>query len=126
MFPQGAERKTRDEERRAAKRKMAAAGRKKLDDLYHPNIERSEFYAMADLNKPPLLFTPAEDLDRLPPMELGCFYNSGIGTEPKLDDDARSERASSIVDNVLPPAKRMKIVPPVSERGKYCDKLSLT
>ncbi|GAU99428.1 hypothetical protein RvY_10432-2 [Ramazzottius varieornatus] len=113
----GAERKTRDEERRAAKRKMAAAGRKKLDDLYHPNIERSEFYAMADLAKPPLLFTPAEDLDRLPPMELGLFYNAGNGSEPKPDDeDIRSERASSIVDNVLPPAKRIKIVPPVSER----------
>ena len=41
---QGAERKTRDEERRAAKRKMTATGRKKLDELYHPPGERSEFW----------------------------------------------------------------------------------
>ncbi|XP_071573029.1 uncharacterized protein Grh isoform X2 [Temnothorax nylanderi] len=54
----GAERKTRDEERRAAKRKMTATGRKKLDELYHPVTERSEFYSMVDLHKPPVLFSP--------------------------------------------------------------------
>ena len=59
---QGAERKTRDEERRAAKRKMTATGRKKLDELYHPAAERSEFYCMADLHKPPVLFTPSEEV----------------------------------------------------------------
>ncbi len=62
---QGAERKTRDEERRAAKRKMTATGRKKLNDDYHQPCERSEFYSMADLNKPPVLFTPAEDIDKV-------------------------------------------------------------
>lgn len=61
---QGAERKTRDEERRAAKRKMTATGRKKLDELYHPAQERSEFYCMADLHKPPVLFTPSEEVSR--------------------------------------------------------------
>ncbi|XP_045482886.1 protein grainyhead isoform X3 [Harmonia axyridis] len=70
----GAERKTRDEERRAAKRKMTATGRKKLDELYHPMCERSEFYSMSDLNKPPVLFSPAEDLDKLTTMELQGFY----------------------------------------------------
>ncbi|XP_055688646.1 protein grainyhead isoform X3 [Lutzomyia longipalpis] len=70
----GAERKTRDEERRAAKRKMATTGRKKLDELYHPVTDRSEFYTMQDLNKPPVLFTPAEDIDRLSGMELQSFY----------------------------------------------------
>lgn len=59
---QGAERKTRDEERRAAKRKMTATGRKKLDELYHPAAERTEFYSMADLHKPPVLFTPSEEV----------------------------------------------------------------
>lgn len=62
---QGAERKTRDEERRAAKRKMTTTGRKKLDELYHPVSERSEFYSMSDLTKPPVLFTPAEDIDKV-------------------------------------------------------------
>jgi len=57
-LPQGAERKTRDEERRAAKRKMTATGRKKLDELYHSVTERSEFYSMVDLHKPPVLFSP--------------------------------------------------------------------
>lgn len=62
---QGAERKTRDEERRAAKRKMTATGRKKIDELYHPPCERSEFYSMSDINKPPVLFSPAEDIDKV-------------------------------------------------------------
>nr|XP_053639666.1 protein grainyhead-like [Cherax quadricarinatus] len=70
----GAERKTRDEERRAAKRRMAATTRKKYEDLYHPPCDRSEFYSMLDLTKPPVLFTPAEDLDKMP-MELQGFYN---------------------------------------------------
>uniref|UniRef100_A0A182Q4P2 Grh/CP2 DB domain-containing protein n=1 Tax=Anopheles farauti TaxID=69004 RepID=A0A182Q4P2_9DIPT len=61
----GAERKTRDEERRAAKRKMTATGRKKLDELYHPVVDRSEFYGMSDLIKPPVLFSPSEDIDKV-------------------------------------------------------------
>lgn len=44
---------------------MTATGRKKLDELYHPVVERSEFYTMSDLNKPPVLFSPAEDLDKV-------------------------------------------------------------
>ncbi|XP_052123726.1 protein grainyhead-like isoform X1 [Frankliniella occidentalis] len=67
----GAERKTRDEERRAAKRKMTATGRKKLDELYHPAAERTDFYHMADLHKPPVLFSPSEELTS---MELQGFY----------------------------------------------------
>ena len=65
LLTQGAERKTRDEERRAAKRKMAASGRnKRLEELYHSNCERSEFYHMADLIKHPTLFTP-DDHDKV-------------------------------------------------------------
>ncbi|XP_026319803.1 protein grainyhead isoform X5 [Hyposmocoma kahamanoa] len=70
----GAERKTRDEERRAAKRKMSATNRKKLDEIYHPVTERSEFYTMADLSKPPVLFSPAEDIDKLAGMDIQGFY----------------------------------------------------
>ncbi|KAJ8938291.1 hypothetical protein NQ318_020350 [Aromia moschata] len=84
----GAERKTRDEERRAAKRKMTATGRKKLDELYHPMCERSEFYTMSDLLKPPVLFSPAEDIDKLTSMELQGFYShedADLSTIPKLD-----------------------------------------
>ncbi|XP_076057163.1 grainy head [Oratosquilla oratoria] len=70
---QGAERKTRDEERRATKRRMNATGRKKYEDLYHASCDRSEFYSMSDLSKPPVLFTPAEDVEKITSMELG-FY----------------------------------------------------
>jgi hypothetical protein len=62
---QGAERKTRDEERRAAKRKMTATGRKKLDELYHPVTDRSEFYCMSDIAKPPVLFSPSDDIEKV-------------------------------------------------------------
>lgn len=65
IFLQGAERKTRDEERRAAKRKMTATGRKKLDELYHPVTDRSEFYCMSDIAKPPVLFTPSDDIEKV-------------------------------------------------------------
>lgn len=64
-YLKGAERKTRDEERRAAKRKMTATGRKKLDELYHPVADRSEFYSMSDNAKPPVLFSPAEDIEKV-------------------------------------------------------------
>lgn len=73
---QGAERKTRDEERRAAKRKMTATGRKKLDELYHPVTDRSEFYSMQDLSKPPVLFSPAEDIDKVSVFERSININN--------------------------------------------------
>lgn len=53
---------------------MTATGRKKLDELYHPVTDRSEFYTMQDLNKPPVLFSPAEDIDKLSGMDLQSFY----------------------------------------------------
>lgn len=50
---------------------MTATGRKKLDELYHPMCERSEFYTMSDLAKPPVLFSPAEDIDKV--LQLYCI-----------------------------------------------------
>lgn len=44
---------------------MTATGRKKLDELYHPVTDRSEFYGMQDLQKPPVLFSPAEDMEKV-------------------------------------------------------------
>ncbi|XP_022915231.2 protein grainyhead isoform X2 [Onthophagus taurus] len=89
----GAERKTRDEERRAAKRKMTATGRKKLDELYHPMCERSEFYSMIDLIKPPVLFSPAEDIEKLTSMELQSFY--GHDTDTSLNGPVEHVKAGS-------------------------------
>lgn len=44
---------------------MVVTGRnKRLEELYHLNAERSEFYHMADLMKPPTLFTP-DDHDKV-------------------------------------------------------------
>ena len=61
----GAERKARDEERRANKRKMnQSAGKRRLDEMYHPALERSEFYTMQDTHKPPVLFTPPPNQDK--------------------------------------------------------------
>ena len=40
----GAERKTRDEERRLLKRKQNHAGRRKIEDLYHSKCEKTQFY----------------------------------------------------------------------------------
>lgn len=42
-------------------------GRKKIEDMYHPITERSEFYTMADVLKPPVLFTPSEELEKVSP-----------------------------------------------------------
>jgi len=53
----GAERKFRQEERRAA-RKVAVGGQRVLE-MYHQPQERSEFYSMVDLTRVPVLFTPA-------------------------------------------------------------------
>lgn len=85
----GAERKTRDEERRAAKRKMTATGRKKLDELYHPVVDRSEFYTMSDLMKPPVLFTPSEDIDKLASMDLQ-FYGHDADSLSGGSDNVKS------------------------------------
>ncbi|KAK0161171.1 hypothetical protein PV327_009671 [Microctonus hyperodae] len=88
----GAERKTRDEERRAAKRKMTATGRKKLDELYHSVTERSEFYSMADLHKPPVLFSPPAEhaIDKFSTMELSGFYGGGGGNGGDTDTSSLS------------------------------------
>ncbi|XP_050422473.1 protein grainyhead-like isoform X5 [Adelges cooleyi] len=91
----GAERKTRDEERRAAKRKMTATGRKKIDELYHPPCERSEFYSMSDLSKPPVLFSPAEDIDKLTSMELQGFYGHDTDTSSLSNGEPGSLKHSS-------------------------------
>ena len=60
----GAERKARDEERRANKRKMNNTGKRRIDEMYHSATERSDFYSMADLSKQAVLFTPSTDPEK--------------------------------------------------------------
>ncbi|KOX77113.1 Protein grainyhead [Melipona quadrifasciata] len=88
----GAERKTRDEERRASKRKVATTGRKKIEDLYHSGAERSEFYSMVDLHKPPVLFSPPAEhtIDKFSTMELSGFYGGGGGGGGDTDTSSLS------------------------------------
>lgn len=117
----GAERKTRDEERRAAKRRMAATTRKKYEDLYHPPCDRSEFYSMMDLAKPPVLFTPADDLEKMP-MELQGFYShdSDNGDPPRkelcgagLSNGSMDSPMTDVFSHV---SKRSRLTPPLTER----------
>uniref|UniRef100_A0A2C9JH45 Grh/CP2 DB domain-containing protein n=1 Tax=Biomphalaria glabrata TaxID=6526 RepID=A0A2C9JH45_BIOGL len=64
----GAERKTRDEERRrVAKNKPEDFGtsgtksRKKAEEAFHDPCDRSEFYSMADMTTPPVFFNPLHE-----------------------------------------------------------------
>jgi len=53
----GAERKCRQEERRATK-KVTVGGARVLE-MYHQSQERSEFYSMVDVSRTPVLYTPS-------------------------------------------------------------------
>ncbi|CAB3407981.1 unnamed protein product [Caenorhabditis bovis] len=66
----GAERKLRDEDKRAQKRKLAEfasagalSGRKKSEGEYHEQCDRSEFYHMRELDKPAALFIAPDEFD---------------------------------------------------------------
>lgn len=67
---------------------MTATGRKKLDELYHPMCERSEFYSMSDLNKPPVLFSPAEDIDKVSLAFADVFCVTFAGVLADVDGTA--------------------------------------
>nr|XP_031831784.1 protein grainyhead isoform X2 [Nomia melanderi] len=110
----GAERKTRDEERRAAKRKMTATGRKKLDELYHSVTERSEFYSMVDLHKPPVLFSPPAEhtIDKVQELHgsvlqsvqqggLGATVVSGVGNRLHLQQQPPHLRPADAEERVM-------------------------
>ncbi|XP_018782993.1 PREDICTED: protein grainyhead-like [Bactrocera latifrons] len=124
---------------------MTATGRKKLDELYHPVTDRSEFYTMQDLQKPPVLFSPADDMEK-------SFYGHETdsltgapdlkGTSPFLlhgqkvaaptlkfhnhfPPDVQTDKKDHLLDQGLvpsamgdfvPPMKRGRITPPTSER----------
>ncbi|XP_031364304.1 protein grainyhead isoform X2 [Apis dorsata] len=109
----GAERKTRDEERRAAKRKMTATGRKKLDELYHSVTERSEFYSMVDLHKPPVLFSPPAEhtIDKVQELQgsvlqgvqqgLAGTVVSGVGNRLHLQQQPPHLRPTDAEERVM-------------------------
>ncbi|XP_054706160.1 protein grainyhead-like isoform X2 [Uloborus diversus] len=112
----GAERKTRDEERRAAKRKLSATGtsRKKIEEMYHQPCERSEFYSMSDLTKPPILFTPDDDNEKqsffsqVNGPEL-AFYT--IAAAAQEETPVAVTEVKSLDIPVTPPMKKFKLAP---------------
>ncbi|OQR76627.1 protein grainyhead-like, partial [Tropilaelaps mercedesae] len=141
----GAERKTRDEERRAQKRKLTATqnGRKKIEEMYHTSCERTEFYSMAELTKPPVLFTPSESLGKLMQQQQDLqgnnakvteisFYSSGSLDDPSLQGPEACTRSTSTNDSLhdwsgiytqnrdrdLPPNNEINPVVPPSKKLK--------
>ncbi|KHN73726.1 Protein grainyhead [Toxocara canis] len=86
----GAERKLRDEDKRAQKRKLA--GRKKSEGEYHEPCERSEFYHMSDLTKRAALFIGPDEYD-------SRFLDSSLAFDPlsELEPVAKRPRTSERV-----------------------------
>jgi len=127
----GAERKARDEERRANKRKMNnSSGKRRLDEMYHPALERSEFYAMQDTHKPPVLFTPPPNQDKAAidfgGTDVPSYYSRGSPPEhPMLKINGSNGSPSPSNTPLLPGGqpsggeplpKKARIYPPTSER----------
>ncbi|CAG2109950.1 unnamed protein product [Medioppia subpectinata] len=118
----GAERKTRDEERRAAKRKLSATGngRKKMEEMYHQTTERSEFYSMSDLLKPPVLFTPSDDIEKITSADINFYggHNSNDMSSTEYDTDSQlpsiSTPISTITATIAPTIGRERTVDPLS------------
>uniref|UniRef100_A0A7E4VI00 Grh/CP2 DB domain-containing protein n=1 Tax=Panagrellus redivivus TaxID=6233 RepID=A0A7E4VI00_PANRE len=93
----GAERKLRDEEKRANRRKSTGVpgSRKKSDGEYHEPCDRSEFYHMSDLDKPAALFVPSEDYD------TRFFEPSAIPFESIAEMEPSPKRARTTTDRVM-------------------------
>jgi len=106
----GAERKFRQEERRAA-RKVAVGGQRVLE-MYHQCQERSEFYSMVDLSRTPVLFSPQ------PGSHSGATAAAvapALGLTPSLPGPGVSVLKSNValVDQGV---KRRKVLPPPDSR----------
>jgi len=126
----GAERKLRDEERRAAKRRMTPSGKRRLDEMYHETFDRSEFYSMSDLSKTPILFTPPEDQEKStahsndfagfvypqsrPAEPLKALTNGDL--HPGLMSVGGHESEKTVLPYSDPKPKRARMIPPTSER----------
>jgi len=101
----GAERKFRQEERRAT-RKVAAAGQRVLE-MYHQCQDRSEFYSMLDLTRVPVLYTPSPNTHNATNQNL---FNGNV-----LATNAAVLKHNGVPDSTLD-IKRRKTVPPPDSR----------
>uniref|UniRef100_A0A915EN26 Grh/CP2 DB domain-containing protein n=1 Tax=Ditylenchus dipsaci TaxID=166011 RepID=A0A915EN26_9BILA len=101
----GAERKLRDEDKRANRRKNTGGstssglapgggGRKKSDGEFHEMCDRSEFYHMSDLDKTAALFVPSDDYDArfLDSTSIASYEASLSELEPLPKRPRASER----------------------------------
>ena len=102
----GAERKFRQEERRAT-RKVAAAGQRVLE-MYHQCQERSEFYSMLDLTRVPVLYTPSPNSHNATNQNL---FNGNV-----LATNAAVLKHNGPVPESPLDIKRRKTVPPTESR----------
>ena len=108
----GAERKFRQEERRAT-RKVAAGGQRVLD-MYHQCQERSEFYSMVDLTRVPVLYTPnpstaAQNGANFPPiMSAPVVPGASVLKQNGVSNGTQDPMSNDV--------KRRKTVPPTDTR----------
>eukprot|EP00092_Neocalanus_flemingeri_P033274 GFUD01036185.1.p1 GENE.GFUD01036185.1~~GFUD01036185.1.p1 ORF type:complete len:626 (+),score=183.78 GFUD01036185.1:84-1961(+) len=109
----GAERKFRQEERRAA-RKVAVGGQRVLE-MYHQCQERSEFYSMVDLSRTPVLYTPQPTSAQ--PAQATMLGLIGGGSTPAVAATGGvSILKSNSTVSAQPEAKRRKVLPPPETR----------
>merc|ERR1711976_329613 len=107
----GAERKFRQEERRA-RRKVAVGGQRVLD-MYHQCQERSEFYSMVDLSRTPVMYTPQpgqQSSSTILGLQQPAIATGGSSSTP-------SPGVSLLKSNNLTVAEqRRKLIPPPDTR----------
>ena len=109
----GAERKFRQEERRAS-RKVAAAGQRVLE-MYHQCQERSEFYSMVDLSRVPVLYTPSPNSHNGQYQNL--FNGPVLGSNAVLKPNGPpSGEVGAVTAAGLAEVKRRKTTPPTDAR----------
>jgi len=107
----GAERKFRQEERRAA-RKVAVGGQRVLD-MYHQCQERSEFYSMVDMSRLPVMYTPSSSPSPVTPGQalIGGVVPPPTGASPGPGLSLLKQNGA-----VGPEVKRRKTFPPPETR----------
>ncbi|XP_025110819.1 grainyhead-like protein 2 homolog [Pomacea canaliculata] len=86
----GAERKTRDEERRrnakTGKPENNFSRRKRMEEVFHSPCDRSEFYSMANLSSAPVFFRPT--------YQTGEFQQCESPKEVSCQEDENSSHSS--------------------------------
>lgn len=109
----GAERKTRDEDKKRAKRQNAIANgirKKRLEEHYHSPNDKTYFYSMADVSAKPFLFRPeAENRDLFAhgyPYSHNPYFSSEQPSQSSMSPSASP--LASPDSGSSPPAKRRR------------------